>query len=68
MKRLANPSNSLTGYIAGEVIPGERISWYSIAAVDGKTAGYHPEALDNQYATTFTMPVAVVNPDARAGW
>ena len=24
------------------------------------------EALDNRYASTFTMPVAVVNPDARA--
>ncbi len=55
-------------YIAGEVIPGERIQLVlDKAAVDGKTAeATIREALDNQYATTFTMPVAVVNPDARA--
>ena len=55
-------------YIAGEVIPGERIQLVlDKDAVDSKQAQILiRETLDNQYATTFTMPVAVINPDARA--
>ncbi len=55
-------------YIAGEVIPGERIQLVlDKAAVDSKTAEtVIRQTLGHNYATTFTMPVAVVNPDARA--
>lgn len=55
-------------YIAGEVIPGERIQLVlDKGAVDGKEAEtVIRETLDNRYVTTFSMPVAVVNPDARA--
>ncbi|NMB46997.1 MAG: hypothetical protein GX998_11395 [Firmicutes bacterium] len=55
-------------YIAGEVIPGERIQLVlDKGAMDSQEAQtVIRDALDNQYVTTFTMPVAVINPDARA--
>ena len=55
-------------YISGEVIPGERIQLIiDKGAVDSKEAQtVIRETLDNQYVTTFSTPVAVINPDARA--
>lgn len=55
-------------YIAGEVIPGERIQLVlDKATADSKDAEVViRKALGHNYVTTFTMPVGVVNPDARA--
>ncbi|HHV93751.1 MAG TPA: hypothetical protein GXX47_04335 [Firmicutes bacterium] len=60
--------NLIDSYIAGEVIPGDQIQLVlDKGVVKSKEAEkLIQEALDNRYATTFTMPVAVVNPDARA--
>ncbi|NLK08368.1 MAG: hypothetical protein GX316_06665 [Firmicutes bacterium] len=55
-------------YIAGEVIPGERVQLViDKAAVDNKEAETTiRQALGHNYAAVFSMPVGVVNPDARA--
>ena len=60
--------NLIDSYIAGEVIPGDQIQLVlDRGVVKSKEAEQViQEALDNRYAATFTMPVAVVNPDARA--
>lgn len=55
-------------YIAGEVIPGERVQLViDKGSIDADQAEkLIQETLGNRYISTFTMPVAVVNPDARA--